>query len=113
MMIGERDAEIANRIGSVLLDIIPDDADKITASSQVAEDWAETKIRFEDSSGNVGHFSLKNAPKKAIGDINEAVMELREAMAEGGGAAWNRSVFTAHRDGQFNVEFSYEEGDEL
>ena len=111
-MIGERDAEIANRIGNVLLEILPDGSAKIIASSWVGDDWAKTKIRFEDAAGNVGHFALKDAPKRAIGDINEAVMELREAMAEGDGSAWNRSPFTAHRDGQFNVEFSYEEDED-
>jgi hypothetical protein len=67
------------------------------------------KIRFEDSAGNVSHFTFENAPRGAIGDINEAVMELREEMAQGGGTEWNRSTFTTHRNGDFNVEFSYEE----
>jgi len=111
-MVGGRDAEIANRIGNVLLDILPDGSVKITASSWVGADWAKTKIRFEGATGKVGHFALKDAPKQAIGDINEAVMELQEAMAEGGGAAWNHSTFTAHHDGEFNVEFSYEENDD-
>ena len=110
-MIGGRDAEIANRIGNILLDILPVGADKITAKSEVAEDWAETVVRYEDAAGNVGRFSLKTAPKQAIGNINEAVMELREAIAQGGGAAWNRSTFTANRNGEFNVEFSYEENE--
>jgi hypothetical protein len=107
-MLDGKDAEITNRIGNILLDILPADFDKIVARSEVGDDWAETKLRFEDASGNVGHFSLRDAPRTAIGDINEGIMELREAFSTGGGEAWNRATFTARRDGKFDVEFAYE-----
>src|SRR5215207_5625886 len=104
-----RDEELANTIGNVLLEIMPVGANKITATSEVLEDWAKTGIEFEDASGVKGHFSFDDLPKAAIREVNRALVELRTVMAQGGGAAWNRSVFTANRDATFNVEFSYEE----
>jgi hypothetical protein len=75
----------------------------------VGDDCAKTDVQFKDDAGTEGYFEFENAPRRAIGDINRALVELRREYAEGGGEAWNRATFTAHRDGKFNVEFAYED----
>jgi len=108
-MIGERHAEITNRIGNMLLDILPEHAEQISIRSTVGDDWSKSEVDFKDEAGTEGEFEFEDAPKRAIGDLHRALMDLRQEYTEGGGEAWNRVVFTAHRDGKFDVEFSYED----
>jgi len=74
-----RDAAINDRIGRILLDILPAGAEKITAKAIVAEDWAEVAFEYADEAGNVGSFDFANTPSRAAGDISEALMGLRKA----------------------------------
>ena len=111
-MYGGQDVEINNRIGRILLNILPAGAESITANATVGEDWAEVAFEYADDAGNVGSFDFDNTPSRAAGDISEALIELRKLMAQPDAEPWNRAAFTAHRDGQFRVEFSYEEPDD-
>jgi len=108
-MYGGNDVGINNRIGRVLLDIMPAMAVSITAKAEVLDDWAKVRFEFKDDAGTVGKFSFKDHPGRAAGDIGEALVELRGLMARGGDKPWSRVEFTAHRDSRFNVEFAYDE----
>lgn len=106
-MFDERQGEIAEYIGRILLDIIPDDAVKITAKADVDEDYAGTGVEFESSSGAVGHFSMDTLPRDAVGDISDAFIDLRDVMLADGHDPWYGITFTVDRDGHFDVNFSY------
>jgi len=109
---GGRDAAVNDRIGRILLDVLPAGAERITARAIVGADWAEVAFEYADEAGSVGSFDFDNTPSRAAGDISEALMDLRKLMAQPDAEPWNRGAFTAHGDGRFRVEFSYEELDD-
>jgi len=111
-MYSGHNVEINNRIGRILLDVLPAGADSITANATVGEDWAEVGLEYADDAGNLGSFDFDSTPSRAAGNISEALMELRKLIATPDAEPWNHAAFTAHRDGQFRAEFSYEELDD-
>ncbi len=103
-----QDTEINNRIGNILLEIMPNEAESITATATVAEDWAEVGIKFTDSQGQESTFDFDNVPDIAIADISEELVKLRAVMGKVDAEPWNGATFRVGRDGSFRVEFSYE-----
>lgn len=108
-MYGGRDVEINNRIGRILLNIIPPGAERITASAVVGDDWAEVSFEFADDAGVVGSFDFDTMPSQAAGQVSDALIDLRQLMAGSDADRWNRVSFTAHRNGAFRADFSYED----
>jgi hypothetical protein len=103
-----RDAAISNKIGRILLGVMPPSARSITAEAKVGDDWSEVGFEFENLDGSSGTFSFDDHPEDAAGDIGDELVDLRKIMAEGGAEAWNRAYFTVDRDEKFEVKFSYE-----
>jgi hypothetical protein len=108
-MYGAKDVELTNRIGQQLLDVMPPEADSITAKARAGNDWARVSFEFRNAAGDVGHFSFEDNPDDAADEIGEALMELHAVMAANGRDDWNRAEFTTNRDGEFNISFSYED----
>jgi len=106
-----RDVEISNRIGRTLLAIMPADAESITATAQVADDWDEISFAFRDAHGTTGWFSMHDHPDEAARDIVDALADLRRLMSENGQEAWTHAEFAVGRDQHFDVAFSYEDYD--
>jgi len=108
---GGREVELFNVIGQQLRAIIPPSAATITANGEAGDDWADVGFEFRDEAGAVGHFSFEDNPGDTSDEISEALMELHEVMASNGRDKWNRFAFTVDREGQFDVSFSYQDGD--
>lgn len=108
MVYGGQDTEINNRIGNILLEIMPDGTEDITATATVGEDWAEVGIKFTDPQGQESTFDFDDVPDIAIADISEELVKLREVMGKVDAEPWNGATFKVTRDGGFRVEFSYE-----
>jgi Protein of unknown function, DUF600 len=108
-----RDVAINNRIGGALLSILPDNAESITAKAIIEDDWSEVGFEYTDAAGNAGHFTHDANPDQVADEIADALDELRTLMTGHGEAAWNRSDFTAHRNGEFDVTFAYEDDPQL
>lgn len=64
-MYGGRDAEINDRVGRTLLDVLPPYAAQVTANAIVGEDRAEVGFAHPDAAGNPGSFDFDNTPSRA------------------------------------------------
>jgi hypothetical protein len=106
-VVDDRTSEITTRIGNILLDILPDHASSITLHGEALSDWAEAQVEFETANGTE-YFDFDNEPADAVGDLGFALIDLHKAMAESGQEPFYGATVTVHRDGQFNVDFSYE-----
>lgn len=106
-MFDGREGEIANRITRVLLDILPEGAESITAHSEALADWASTRLQFEKATGTASHFSFEEHPDDAVDELNRALIDLRRIMLEDGQEEWYGATFTAYRGGRFTLDFSY------
>lgn len=106
-----RDVEINQVIGRALLNILPANAESITARATIEDDWSEVGFEFKDLAGKTGYFTHDSNPDEVADEIASALDELRSMMTEQGHAVWNRSDFTAYRRGKFEVAFYYEPDD--
>lgn len=106
-MFEDRDVQINNVIGGALLSILPSSAQSITARATVEDDWSEIGFEFKEATGRTGYFTHDTNPDEVADQIAAALDELRLLMTEQGKERWNRSDFTAYRDGTFEVRFHY------
>lgn len=58
--------------------------------------------------GSAGHFRYNNEPVEATGEISDAVMDWWDVTKSEGQDAWYGVTMTVDRDGNFDVNFSYD-----
>ncbi|MGV9214978.1 immunity protein YezG family protein [Micromonospora sp. RB23] len=107
-MLTSRDAEFTNRIGGALLSALPDRARSITARCKADADYASVQLTFINDDGSAGHFTFDDEPVDASSEVNEAVMDWWDATKNEGKAPWYGVTMTVERDGNFDVNFSYD-----
>jgi hypothetical protein len=108
-MFDEREHEVVNSIGGILLNLMPADAVKITAKGDLGEESAGVSIEWETPTGDTKYFPFDNQPFEEIIHLSDAFISLRDLMVAGGHEAWQGIAFSVERDGQFDVDLSYDQ----
>ena len=103
-----RDSEIITRIGQILLSILPDNAVTIIANGEADTDYANAALELRGPAGQVFHFSWDDNPDEAVDEITDLLIDLRQVMLAESGDPWYGFTMAVHRDGHFDVNFSYE-----
>lgn len=88
-------------------------------SAIIEESWEEAQLHFKVvGDGVVGYtgeyFDQYNNPKdidvfSINPDIHDWLCELHELTTEGGNNRWNRATFTLFPDGEFDMEFQWDQ----
>ncbi len=96
-------------IGAVLLNLMPANATQITAEGDLGEESAGVSIQWRTTAGKTEHFAFDEQPFEEIIQLSDAFMSLRELMTADEHDSWHRITFTTDRDGQFDVDLSYDQ----
>ena len=107
-MYGERHNELVRTIGGLLLEMLPDGAERIVATGDVDEDGAVSSLRYHFPSGESGGFSIDAMPPQQA-ELNRVLIDFREDMLADGSDPWFGYTITVHRNGDFDVDLSYDE----
>ncbi|MEV6347120.1 hypothetical protein [Actinoplanes sp. NPDC051851] len=106
----DSDEEIVNEIGDILLDLFPEDADAIIADATVDTNYAGVNVSVVKQSGAI---PIPGGPglSRTVYNVGKLILKLRELMVEEGEAAFFGFRITIQRDGEFDVELTYNQPD--
>lgn len=97
--------EIYEVIANGIMQSIPrNDWDEVSLSIQGDSTYIETSGTYfiSDEEFGLDTHSLDS-------EVSFAIMELHELTTEGGNNRWNRAIFTLFPDGEFDIEFQWDQ----
>ncbi len=109
-MAAEGSGRILAEIADMVTSRIAESWVSATVAAQVDDDRADFVISYLDSDGNSKQMDIEKAIE-IIPDLSDRFTSLQEATADGEKGVWSRCQYTAHSDGRFDTEFSWEPPD--
>ncbi|WP_238015028.1 DUF600 family protein [Dactylosporangium sp. AC04546] len=103
-----REPEIIESICEILLDLLPDDAEAITADVEADKGYSSVELTLRRADGSTVPFGTEAEHDEPVDDINELVIQLHEVMSADGQDPWYGAQIVVDGDGKFDVNFSYE-----